>query len=63
MASIDCKVSIEKTVHDAIRETFQMIMDKHGLRIDSVDVTWLDTSTTAQKCALVRSIKMTTVTR
>lgn len=44
MATDKITVSFEKAAHDAFREMAQEIMDKHGLCMRGVQLSWLDVS-------------------
>ena len=43
-ANLKMKVSVEKVIHDSIRETLQMLVDDHGIMVNNVYVGWLDLS-------------------
>jgi hypothetical protein len=44
MTDVIAKVAIESVVHDAIRDMAQTISDKHGIRINAANITWMDVS-------------------
>ena len=43
-SKLKMKVSVEKVIHDSIRETLQMLIDDHGIIVNTISVKWLDLS-------------------
>jgi hypothetical protein len=64
MASQEQKVvvSIEKSIHDGVRDFCQMVSDDHGLRIMSIRVSWHATQQLGGKnTAVVSGVEIETV--
>lgn len=45
MASVEISVAVERAVHDALKAAAQRIFDEHGIRVDEVNLQWLNVST------------------
>ena len=43
-SNLKMKLSVEKVIHDSIRETLENLYDDYGIKVNSVNVTWLDLS-------------------
>ena len=52
--------AIERTIHDGIRELLQRIETAHGIRVNSVDVQWLDASSVAEPRFLIADLTLST---
>jgi len=63
MDKLKISMSIEKSVHDAMREIAQSIWDKFGIRIDSVRFSWVDASTPGRHRFIVDDVNADTTTK
>jgi hypothetical protein len=43
------KISIEKVIHNAFTETAKEIFDNHGIRVDSINFSWLEKQETEKR--------------
>ena len=60
---IPVQVSVEAAVHNALRETAQLIWDKFGLFIQQAKFTYRDESTMDEEKMVVSSVEVTTETK
>lgn len=63
MATDKLIVSFEKAAHDAFREMAQAIMDKHGLCVRGVRLSWIDVSGPDGLRMIVSEVEVETMTR
>jgi len=56
MAKAEITVGIESVIHSVLTDVVQRIADQHGIRVDGVEVDWLDVSTPADNRFMVRKI-------
>jgi hypothetical protein len=54
------KVEVERAVHDGLRELIQAIEVKHGLRVNVVQVEWIDASSVHEPRFLIADITIST---
>jgi hypothetical protein len=38
--NMEVKISVEKVIHDLLREAIQLIQDKHGIRVSQLNFDW-----------------------
>ena len=64
MAKLSAKteVSVEKVVHNSLRETIQMLHDDHGLLVNGVSVDWIDLSQIGDIQFKISSLRIDTET-
>lgn len=55
-------VAIERAVHDGLRELIQALELAHGIRVNSVNVEWIDVSSLSEPRFVVRDMAITTTT-
>lgn len=64
MAEAKMEILVEKVVaHDILRQVAQQIWDEHGMRLDSVSFTWIDTSSPGEDRFEVSEVSMQSYTR
>jgi hypothetical protein len=56
MASGEITVTVERAIHDGLRDLAQKIFDLHGIKILEADIRWLDISQIGQTREVVDSI-------
>jgi hypothetical protein len=56
-------VSVEASIHKALREFAQAVFDEHGIQIHRVDLDWLDRSSMAERAATVMLVRVDSSTR
>jgi len=56
------KISVEKVVHDSITETVQYLWDEYKIRVDSINVDWLEVESNQNSSMLATKIYIDTVT-
>jgi len=56
------KISVEKVVHDSIAETVQYLWDEYKIRIDSINVDWLEVASNRNSSMIATKIYIDTVT-
>lgn len=63
MATAEITVTVEKAVHDALRELAQAAWDKHGVCVQSVQFSWVDVSTPGEPKLIVTEVEAYTLTK
>lgn len=63
MASGKTTISLEATIHHALRNVFNDFAEKEGIMVKSVNIEWLDTSTADKFSAQVTEVEIDTITR
>lgn len=59
-SEIEMKVSVEQVIHQSLMKIMKDVFDKYGVRVDSVDVSWLDISTAKRNDFIVTDIRIST---
>lgn len=63
MATGEVIVSLEKVVHDSMREVAQEIFDKHGICLRTISFSWIDVSTHEKSSFHVADVVAETLTK
>lgn len=61
--SVTVRLAAEKLAHDMVRQVAQDLWDRHGVRLDSAEVSWFDVATVEGVDFRVVAVKLQTVTR
>jgi len=40
MAELKVEVGVEKAIHNAVKDFAEHVLDKHGVRLDQIDIEW-----------------------
>lgn len=62
-AKAEVKLSLEKAVHNALRDTAQELWDKHGILVKSVNFSWDSISTVEGDKFLLSQTTVETTTK
>jgi len=54
---------LDKSLHDVLREFAERLEQEHGIRLNRVQFTWVDVSSTSKCAALVGDVTVETVER
>jgi hypothetical protein len=60
---IGITVSVEKAIHNALRESAQAIWDIHGVCVKSVFFSWVDVSTLGEPRLILTDVEANTITK
>ena len=60
MADINCKISVEKTIHDSIRLFLQHLSDSMQIQVKSISIDWMDVSSVSDEKHIATSIDIRT---
>ena len=57
---IEVKVNVESVIHNEIRESMQYISERHGINVNSIDISWSDVSEQGRKSFVIDMISLNT---
>lgn len=59
----EVKVSVEKVIHDSLRNLIQGVFDEHGVMVKNVSISWFDFSTRNSEVKEISQVELVTSTR
>jgi hypothetical protein len=62
MANADITVTVERVIHDALRDFIQSTFDAHGILISNVQIDWITASSPVKDRAFVSTVEVTSRT-